>query len=200
MSRLTNTIREQMARKLVAFRYTDEAKALVQLNRALADRAYAHLYTKDVTDAMEVIGKAFSGAFERTTYGFFVNAGGYSVELGCELHSHWIQFEQAKPEGYLVVSRYSKNHNLTDEKLIEEAKDFADRYRRFGAACQTAYNEAMAVLNTCSTGKKLAEAWPEAMEVIGDLIPEGERTLPVVQVADVNKKFGLPPKSKKAAA
>ena len=65
--------------------------------------------------------------------------------------------------------------------------------------CETAYNEAMAVLNTCTTGKKLAEAWPEAMPVIGDLIPEGERTLPVVQVADINKKFGLPPKGKKAA-
>ena len=38
------------------------------------------------------------------------------------------------------------------------------------------------------------------MEVIGDLIPEGDRTLPVVQVADINRKFGLPPKGKKAAA
>jgi hypothetical protein len=36
------------------------------------------------------------------------------------------------------------------------------------------------------------------MEVIGDLIPEGERTLPVVQVTDINKKFGLPPQGKAA--
>jgi hypothetical protein len=44
-----------------------------------------------------------------------------------------------------------------------------------------------------TTGKKLAEAWPEAMEVIGDLIPENQRTLPVVQVSAINAKFRLPP-------
>lgn len=200
MSKLTKHIREQMARKLVAYRYTDEAKTLVQLNRKLADRAYAHLYTKPIVEAMETISKAFSGAFERSTYGFRVNAGGYRVEVGGELRSRWVRFEQARHEGYTVVSRYSDYHNLTDEKLIEEVKDFADRYRRFDETCATAYNEAMAVLNTCTTGKKLAEAWPEAMEVIGDLIPEGERTLPVVQVADVNRKFGLPPKKIKTRA
>lgn len=32
------------------------------------------------------------------------------------------------------------------------------------------------------------------MEVIGDLIPEDARTLPVVQVSATNAKFKLPPK------
>lgn len=198
MSRLTKEIREQMARKLVAYRYTDEAKELVRLNRTLADRAYAHLYPKPVLDAMAVLKKAFPSRFERSRNGLSVNAGGYSVDVGGRLRSRWVRFDQANHEGYACVGYYSSDHSITDEKLAQEIKEFADRYRAFDDVCCTAYNEAMSVLNTMTTGKKLAEAWPEAMEVIGDLIPEDQRTLPVVQVSAINAKFKLPPK--KAAA
>lgn len=199
MSRLSNNIREQMARKLVAFRYADEAKELMHKDRALFERAHSHCYTKEVTDAMEVIDRTFPTAFEEAAY-IRVNAGGYIIDIGEGFRSRWVKVESAPGRSKkLVVNSYMK-HNLTDEKLIEEIKTFADNKRAFDAKCETAYYEAMAVLNTCSTGKKLAEAWPEAMEVIGDLIPEGDRTLPVVQVADINRKFGLPPKGKKAAA
>jgi hypothetical protein len=193
MSRLTNSIREDMARKLVAYRYTDEAKELVQLNRTLADRAYAHLYPKELLAAMAVVKKAHRNAFDRFDK-IRVNAGGYRVDIGAPLHSQWVKMEQAAHDGYLVVDRYtSDNHGISDVELSEEIKNFATRLRQFNDLCEAAYREAMAVLNTCSTGKKLAVAWPEAMPVIGDLIPEDSRTLPTVQVADVNAKFGLPP-------
>jgi hypothetical protein len=194
MSRLTNNIREQMARKLVQHRYADETKTLVQLNRTLADRAYAHLYTKPVLEAMGTINKAFTEVFEKRE-SIPINAGGYRVSVGGPLRSRWVQFEQGEIKRYTLVSSYASSHNITDEKLMEEIKDFSDRYRRFDGTCETAFNEAMAVLNTITTTKKLAEAWPEAVPVIGDLAPEGERTLPVVQVADINEKFGLPPKT-----
>lgn len=193
MSRLTNKIREEMARKLVAHRYTDDAKELVQLNRNLADRAYAHLYPKEILDAMAVVEKAHRNAFD-VSEAIRVNAGGYRLDVGGKLRSSWVKIEQASHEGYLVVDRYSSiSHGITDPSLSEEIKNFATRLSQFDALCSTAYVEAMSVLSTCSTGKKLAEAWPEAMPVIGDLIPEADRTLPTVQVADVNAKFGLPP-------
>jgi hypothetical protein len=193
MSRLTKDIREQMARKLVAYRYTNEAKELVQLNRTLADRAYAYLYPKELLDAMAVVEKAHRNAFDRSNK-IRVNAGGYRVDIGAPLRSQWVKMEQAAHDGYLVVDRYtSDNHGINDVELSEEIKNFANRLRQFNDLCEAAYREAMAVLNTCSTGKKLAAAWPEAMPVIGSLIPEVDRTLPTVQVADVNAKFGLPP-------
>jgi hypothetical protein len=197
MSRLTNSIREEMARKLVAYRYTNDAKELVQLNRKLADRAYAYLYSKEVLAAMAVVNKHFPDAFTVTSdyRGMPVNAGGYRVNIGGNLHSRWVRIEQAKHDGYKIAGRYTE-HGITDEALSEEIKNFATRYRQFDDLCAAAYSEAMAVLSTCSTGKKLAAAWPEAMPVIGDLIPEADRTLPTVQVADVNAKFGLPPESK----
>lgn len=195
MSKLTKNIREEMARKLVQFRYTNEAKELVRLNRSLADRAYAHIYTKDVIAAMEVIQKAVKNS-TFTSSKIEVNAGGYRVSIGDALHSRWVKFDQAAHDGYRqVVTRGWDPHNITDEKLIEEIKAFATRYKNFNDTCSTAYSEALSVLETMTTGKKLAEAWPEAIPVIGDLIPEGSRTLPVVQVSAVNAKFGLPPKT-----
>lgn len=198
MSRLTKEIRERMARKLVQYRYTDEAKELVRLNSALADRAYAHLYAKPILDAMATIKKAFPNAVV-LAHSLEVNAGGYRVELGNKLRSRWVEFQHPVHAGYEQVKKGWEPYNLIDEKLIEEIKEFATRVKNFDDVCQTAYSEAMSVLNTMTTGKKLAEAWPEAVPVIGDLIPEGARTLPVVQVSAVNAKFGLPPSEKVAA-
>lgn len=193
MSKLTKDIREQMARKLVAYRYTDEAKELVRLNRTLADRAYAEAYTPTVVAAMRTIDKAFPNTFKSWS-GFYVNAGGYRVEIGGRMRSRWVSFEQAKHDGYYTTERYSSPPAITDEALAKEVQEFATRYKNFDDVCSTAYHEAMSVLQTMTTGKKLADSWPEAMDVIGDLIPEGERTLPVVQVAAINAKFKLPPK------
>jgi hypothetical protein len=194
MSRLTNDIRNQMARKLVNHRYTDEAKELVRLNRDLAERAYDHCYTKTIIAHMDAIKKAYNRAFD-TRDGIYVNAGGYKLMLGGTLHNRWVNIPQQAARMYTVAE--SRYHNITDEKLIEEIKVFATRQRGFDDVCQTAYSEAMSVLQTMTSGKKLAEAWPEAIPVIGDLIPENQRTLPVVQVSAINAKFKLPPETTK---
>lgn len=193
MSRLTKDTREQMARKLVAHRYKDEAEALAALNRTLADRVHAHIYTPEVLAAMETVEKEFPSSFERSDYGFTVNAGGFSIMLGAPMRSRWVTFPRSEGlNTYRVVGRYAR-HNITDETLVEEVKAYAERLKKIESDWPEAYHEALAVLNTITTGKKLAEAWPEAMPVIGDLVPEECRTLPAVKVADINEKFGLPP-------
>jgi hypothetical protein len=187
-----------MARKLVAHRYTDEAKELMHKDRSLFERAYKHRYSEVVLKHMEAVRKEFPTIFNEVTY-LRVNAGGYRVSVGEGFRSRWVSAESDPNRSKMLVVDPHMNHNITDEALIEDIKTFSDIRRSFESKCETAYYEALAVLNTVTTGKKLAEAWPEAMPVIGDLIPEGDRTLPVVQVADVNKKFKLPPKDKKAA-
>jgi len=193
MSRLTKDIREQMARKLVAYRYKEEAKAILYKDRALFERVYAHCYTDEVVKHMEAIEKAFPQTFD-TRSSISVNAGGYSIRLGERFNSRWVRIEQAEDQPAKMMIGYRHRHAITDTKLAEEIKEHANKKHAFDDTCSTAYHEAMSVLNTMSTGKKLAEAWPEAMEVIGDLIPEDQRTLPVVQVSAINTKFKLPPK------
>jgi hypothetical protein len=195
MSKLTKNIREAMARKLVAFRYVEEAKQLAYLNRTLAERAYTHCYPPELLAHMEVVEKAYPKSFYRRE-GLRVNAGGYQVEVGDKLRSRWVKFEEVVIEPRMTAGEgYYSTHHVTDGKLVEEIKAFATRYKNFNDTCSTAYSEALSVPETMTTGKKLAEAWPEAIPVIGDLIPEGSRTLPVVQVSAVNAKFGLPPKT-----
>jgi len=198
MSRLTKDIREQMARKLVAFRYKEEAKAILYKGRDLFERTYAHLHPAELLAAIEVVKKHSPGSVSLNTQ-LDVNAGGYQVTVSNSFYSRWVSVEQTKAEDKQTL-RYASRYNVTDEKLIQEIKDHSDKKFAFEEGCRTAYHEALSVLNTMTTGKKLAEAWPEAMEVIGDLIPEGERTLPVVQVKEINTKFGLPPKTGAATA
>jgi hypothetical protein len=195
MSRLTNDIRNQMARKLVNHRYTDEAKAILYNDRKLADEAYNLCYPKALLEHMEAVREAYPSTFCMQDY-LRVNAGGYEVHIGGRFSSKWVQVDQTERALRLVVRDYQR-HNITDEKLAERIKEHAIKKTSFERVCETAYHEAMSVLNIMTSGKKLAEAWPEAIPVIGDLIPEGSRTLPVVQVSAINAKFGLPPKTKK---
>jgi hypothetical protein len=196
MSRLTNDIRNQMARKLVNHRYTDEAKDIMRKSRDLFERAHAQFYSAALLKHMTEVRKVFPDSFHMSTE-MQVNAGGYRVRIGELAISRWVHVpvEKNAPKKLIVANYHT--HHLTDEKMIEEIKTVSDRKRSFDDVCQTAYSEAMSVLNTMTSGKKLAEAWPEAMDVIGDLIPENQRTLPVVQVSAINAKFKLPPETTK---
>ena len=141
---------------------------------------------------MEAINAAFPGAFQHYDH-MNVNAGGYRVSLGARLRNRWVQVEQAERTPVLMVDCWGGS-NITDAQLSADIRDYAVRREAFGENCQKAYNEAMSVLQTMQTIKKLQEGWPEAIPVIGDLIPMENRTLPVVQVKEINEKFGLPPK------
>lgn len=193
MSRLTNDVRNQMACKLVAYRYADEAKEILYTGKKLAAEAYNHCYPKTLLAHMEAVRKEFPDTFYKSN-SIRVNALGFDGNIGGYFQSRWVRVEQPKEmESYLIVRDYHR-HNITDLTLAEKLKEHVTKKKNFEDVCQTAYHEALSVLNTMTTGKKLAEAWPEAMEVIGDLIPEGSRTLPVVQVSAINTKFKLPPK------
>lgn len=195
MSRLSKYTRESMARKLVNHRYEDEAKEILYTGRRLFEAAYNHCYSDTLVGAMEVVQKEFRSHFEFDNH-MRVNAGGFDVELGGRFYSRWVTIPQTEDEdrNRLLVSTYDR-HSITDPELIEQIKDYATRKSGFDDVCKEAYHEALSVLNTFTTGKRLAEGWPEAMSVIGSLIPESQRTLPVVQVASVNNKFKLPPET-----
>ena len=49
-----------------------------------------------------------------------------------------------------------------------------------------------AVLNTCSTVKKLLTVWPEAKELLPDRLEEARPQLPAVQTQELNAAIGLP--------
>jgi hypothetical protein len=74
------------------------------------------------------------------------------------------------------------------------------RSRRCDEDVETAYRRALGTLERFTTAKKLTKEWPEAMPIIGKLIPVEARTLPTVQLEAINDEFGLPPSDEKQAA
>lgn len=210
MSKLTKNIREQMARKLVAYRFKDKARAMTTTNRLLFERIYAYMYDDKTRAAMDAVLAIDSKAFP-TTRDFNVNVGMW-VEITSQLIVHTrvagiLAQGEIVPEVPVLYrhTRYGESRidipqgDKRDPKLHDDVKNFAIDREKFHEDCAKAYCEALSALETFTTGKKLAEGWPEAMEVIGDLIPEDNRTLPTVQVKDLNTKFGLPPETRAAA-
>lgn len=198
MTKLSNTLRSEMARRLVTHRYADELATLQSLNEALFDRAYKHLFPDDVLAAMTLIKERFPYVFD-TSIWLRVNATGFSVTIGGHVSNSYVRLEFERRPERLVTSGYVWHDITGDETLAEDIRAFALRRSSFDTDCSTAYHEALAVLATISTTKALIKAWPEALPVIGDLIPAADRTVPVVQVDTINAKFGLPPEDAKAA-
>lgn len=204
MTRLTNALRETMARRLVAHRYADAARELQALTDALAARAYAHCYPTKLRDAMKIVQEHFPSEFMESGW-IRVNAYGLCPSLGESIHNaylsatNWRDLEGKERQIWLLTSSWTAHDISADRALMDDVQTFAYRKKDFDQDCGIAFHEALAVLNKITTAKRLEEAWPEAMPVIADLLPEERRTLPAVQVADINAKFGLPPEAAEAA-
>lgn len=201
MSKLTKSVREAMAEKLVQHRYADEGKQLATANRTLFERVYTEAYGGKMASAMKTLVECAPEALNKKNR-CKVNVGGMNLMVGGDTpcRTGYVKIEQAKIEprpmldGYCSDAYYN-GYVPTDPKLVEDLTAFATSVSNFPELIDTAYHEALAVLSTFNTGKQLAEGWPEAMPVIGHLIPEDNRTLPTVQVSAINAKFGLPPET-----
>ena len=205
MSRLTKNIRQQMAIKLVHHRYKAKATELTTRNRLLFERVYKFMYDAKTREAMDAL-LAINPKALPTTLSLSVNVG-MTVRLYNSLAIHvrsvGVLAEGAKAEPVEVMDCHTtwNSHipipsgDKADPTLHDDVKNFAIEFEKFRRECDTAYMEAITALEVFSTGKKLAKEWPEAMPVIGHLIPEDSRALPVVQMADINRKFELPPEA-----
>jgi len=203
MAKLTTRIRESMAGALVAYRFLEEAKALARTNADLLERVYTYCYSPEVQAAMAVVDKAFPVYLNNAPFALChsmqLNVRGARIALEGTLTSRWGALPRQAPTTRLLASRYFP-HPIEDEALAAEIVAHAQNIQQFHEDGQTAYMEALSVLNGITTTDKLGKAWPEAMPVVEHLIPETDRTLPVVQVAAINTKFRLPPKEKEDKA
>jgi hypothetical protein len=202
MTRLSKDIRESMACALVRHRYTEEAKQLVARANPLFDRVYNALYPAEQRKMIADLQAKYPGTFEeRHNVYVRVNGMGLDVDQGYAVRSNHAGGTLATAEARPARPVPLRNGPLTlvspkeDPTLCDDVVEFSQAKRKFYASLIEAYNEAMRALSRFSTGKQLAAGWPEALPVIGHLIPEGSKTLPAVQLADVNAKFKLPPET-----
>lgn len=202
MSRLSNDIRERMARALVMHKFADRAAELQRESVALfhdaLDAAYDGATRKLMAQLQKRHGDAFPAVDEVT-----VNVRGMEITVGAVRFGDRGCFFTSEAEKRPVFNGHtgwrSPILSLLDGDLAERIANLGEARRKITEDIREAYRKALGTLSQFSTGKKLASEWPEAMPVIGSLIPEDNRQLPVIQLAALNDEFDLPPALAKAA-
>jgi hypothetical protein len=185
-----------MAKALVMHKFADEGASLVAADAALFDAAYAERYPPAGQKTMQALQKGHPGAFKTETSfnerarGMYVSVGNGSFgNDGC----YW------RTDRTPRLAFYGDDKFPLSDATLDRIVDLALQGKRFSEDVHAAYRKALTALSRFSTGKKLSEEWPEAMPIIGKLIPEDDRTVPVLQTASLNEDFGLPPSERLAA-
>lgn len=199
MARLSNYTREKMATALVKHRFAERGAQLVAESQELFRLAYDHHHSAEDRKHIAALAKRHPRGLKKDT-SFDLNVSGRRLTVGAQyVGKHW----RAEIEARYTLADADNYPGMgieADSELGKRAVAYQDAETKLREDADLAYREALGALNQFNTGKRLAEDWPEAMPVIGDLIPEDDRALPVVQVAGLNSKFGLPPSEMKRAA
>lgn len=199
MARLSNYTREKMAGALAKHRYEAEGTRLVAESQELFRQVYDLHHSATMQKHMAAIIKLDRDAFGKRDK-LTANVGGQRIDVGVVyLASRVWQIEVASRPCIRNAGEYTGIAVDPASDLGKRILKFADDTEALKENVKVAEREALGALQQFTTGKKLAEEWPEAMPVIGDLIPEDDRALPVIQVHHLNGKFGLPPSDRLAA-
>lgn len=80
-----------------------------------------------------------------------------------------------------------------DHPLVCRFHELLNRETELGKRRNDLKTQVRAVLNSCTTVKKLLDVWPEAKGLLPQQLEEARPQLPAVQTADLNAALGLPP-------
>lgn len=79
-----------------------------------------------------------------------------------------------------------------DHPLVCRFHELLNRETELGKRRSDLKTQVRAVLNSCTTVKKLLDVWPEVKELLPQQLEEARAQLPAVQTADLNAALGLP--------
>jgi hypothetical protein len=200
MTRLSKSTREYMAKALVRHKLNDRADTLCAESAALFNAVLDARYDEATVKLMRQLEKREPSAFLRQRY-LNVNARGMRISLGNTSIGKYsiVKWVPQTTERALLYGDVYSDIDLSEE-LTDRIATFALNLKRVNEDVETAYRRALGTLERFTTAKKLTKEWPEAMPIIGKLIPVEARTLPTVQLEAINDEFGLPPSDEKQAA
>lgn len=81
---------------------------------------------------------------------------------------------------------------LADNPLVQQYYDLRGVQEAVEAEYDNIRAQVHATVYKFGTVKRLLEAWPEAKELLPEVLPESKPQLPMIQVADLNALVGLP--------
>lgn len=197
--RLTNVMRDDMQFAIIEHAFKAKREAMQKRELELSVRAYHDIFTAEERKAMQKLAKA-SGDRARSYFHiidsernnryrsydqiFRVNANGYQVAL-------------TLPDGSLLPYATPNQHGvISNTQLAEELVDFINAKEHLDTEVRERSHEVRAVLDSCSSDRKLAEIWPDAMPVVRKVIKEFAPTqgiVPMLVISNLNASLGLPP-------
>lgn len=81
---------------------------------------------------------------------------------------------------------------LADNPLVQRFYDIEATKKAADEKSATVSSQVYATLNKFRTVKSLLKSWPEAKELLPEIVPESKSQLPAIQLADLNALVGLP--------
>jgi hypothetical protein len=184
-TRLTKSLREEIHNALMERAYVERKEEIARIEHNLGMRVYNDLYPLQVQEQMKMLPSDF---FHQATT-IQIAFGGYYYHISL-LEAISLAYKNYRPYGG-AVANYPAGHELTEAYI--ELKKLKDEYEHDR---QRLYSESSAILESCSTFKKLIETWPAIEPVLQKLnihaTQSKEIHLPAV-IQDMNALFSLPP-------
>lgn len=193
-TRLTNEIREAIAKDLIKHRFEAAVKQVYAERAALADAVYRDVYSADQIAQMEALPEGMLSEADGVTANFGTSYT--TVYFG-----GWTYGDLNK-----VVSSDRRNssrrvyskHTHGAAKVYDATHKLSVEYDRLQGVIgdlvkeiDTARRSAMAALSSVGTIKRLVEAWPEIAPFAKRFDTEKPQ-LPMIKTDDLNKILDLP--------
>lgn len=176
--RLTEGLKEVILRGLLEYSFKNEAEEICKENETIALEYLSELYTPKEREMMKALPKKFFPVLKSL---WLYMEGDCS---GCCLHYELKDYMQV---GY---HHYHRNHMIQPRsKLGERLTKLNNRRKDLDVNRREARNKAIAIMNSVTTTKRLAEIWPEIEPFIPG--PNKVANLPV-DLNSVNAIFKLP--------
>ena len=183
-TRLTNSLRYKIHNALMERAYVERKEEIARMEHALGMAVYNDKYPSDSQALMRKLPDTFFDQSSVITAAF--NNAYYHLSV-----------QEPIPLGYFHArSRCALNNYPEDHALTEVFKAFRTTKEEYEKDRDRLAAESSAILQSCSTVKKLIETWPDIIPVLEKLNIQAHQCkavhLPAV-IQDMNALFRLTP-------
>lgn len=187
--KLTNHHRDAIANAAAAYAFDPKAAALSKTEDMLAREAYELLFPLSQRVAVKALPKFWFNHVNSLI--FNVNGAKITLKfLGDAVPAPAV----SKLGSGNPANGYSPVGAVPAGDLAERIMKHVDARDSLAKERKAARTDLRAMLGTITTDKQLREAWPEGEEFYSKF-SAAPVSLPAVSMADINKRFGLPPET-----
>lgn len=180
MGKMSHATREKIVEQVVVHTFRGRRKALQNLQYALADMIYNEAYSKKERDLIDSLSDAYVQSIDLLEIFYETDSGSKSA-----LHVTAAGKGKRMPRGHnskirLMFDKETKCHKYILEYVRASSQLTKDEY--------ALRKEAKAIVNSCSTDRRLIEVWPEVEQMVDPALlgKQPKDMLPAVNVSVIN--------------